>query len=198
MSFSPDLIARLSRALRTEQAEQRIPSVAAGVIRGGDLVWAEAVGHLDGREGGAVATPDAQYRIGSITKTFVAVAVLRLVDAGALGLADPLERHVRDTPVGSATIEALLSQSSGIRAETESPWWERAAGRPWSELVGQLALREPARGRFHYSNVGFAVLGELLSRHHGRPWHHVVTDEICLPLGMERTTLRPIARHARG
>ncbi len=60
-------------------------------------MWSDAVGTLDGREGGVAADTDTQYRMGSITKTFVAVAVLRLRDAGRLDLLDRFDDHVPGT-----------------------------------------------------------------------------------------------------
>ena len=83
MPLQPSTTAHLDHVLATAQRGGRLPSVvAAGLVRGGDLVWSGAVGTVDGRAGGLAADADTQYRMGSITKTFVAVAVLRLRDAG--------------------------------------------------------------------------------------------------------------------
>ena len=112
----------LSHRLAVEQSECRLPSVAAGLVRGGELVWSDAVGTLDGRSGGTAATVQTQYRIGSITKTFVAVEVLRMRDEGLLDLNDPLGRHCDDTSFGHVTIAQLLSHTSGLQAETNGPW----------------------------------------------------------------------------
>ena len=125
----------------------RLPSVAAGLVRGGRLVWAEAVGTLDGRAGGAPATTTTQYRIGSITKTFVGVEVLRLRDEGRLDLSDPLAAVLPETAAagfGHVTIAQLLSHSSGLQAETDGPWWERTPGGDWEAL---LASRPQLRFR---------------------------------------------------
>jgi CubicO group peptidase (beta-lactamase class C family) len=73
--IDPATARALSHRLAVEQLRSRPPSVAAGVIRGGELVWSDALGALDGRSEGATSTVQAQYRIGSITKTFVAVEV---------------------------------------------------------------------------------------------------------------------------
>lgn len=198
MPFSDDLSRRLIRVIADEQSEHRIPSLSAVYLRGGEVAWSGAVGRVDGRPTGAPATPDTQYRIGSITKIFVAVLVLRLVDDGLLGLDDRVDDHLRGTPVGRVTVVDLLSQRSGIRAETEGPWWERSAGSDWAALEPQLALRAEARGVFHYSNVGFAVLAEVVARLRGRAWHEVLAEEILAPLAMSRTTVRPQAPHAAG
>lgn len=190
---SRQLLALAARA----QRDGRLPSLVAGVVRGGGLCWSSGRGQVDGDEPGT----DVQYRIGSITKAVTAVAVMRLRDEGLLGLGDPLERHVPGTPFGDRTVAQLLSHLAGARAESPGEWWERTPGLSWDELAGRLTpgdVVQEAGRRFHYSNVGYAMLGELVSRVRGRPWADVVRDEVLLPLGMTRTTTRPVGAAARG
>jgi CubicO group peptidase (beta-lactamase class C family) len=186
-------LAALDAHLAAEQAAHRLPSVVAGLVREGELVWSGAAG---------AGTVDHQYRCGSITKTFVAVQVLRLRDAGRLQLTDLVEQHVPGTSIGRSTVAQLLAHSAGLRAETAGPWWERTPGTSFRELasasLGPDAARARPGRRFHYSNVGYAVLGELVARQHGRPWHDVLADELLAPLGMARTTLRPQEPAAAG
>ena len=178
--------------LALEQSKSRLPSVAAGLVRHGDLIWSAAVGTLDGRSGGEAATTQTQYRIGSITKTFVAVEVLRMRDEGLLDLNDALGRHIDDTPFGQITIAQLLSHTSGLQAETNGPWWERVGGGTWAELMaGNPALKFRPGAKFHYSNVGYAVLGELIGRLRGLPWDKAIGRNLLEPLGMRHTTARP-------
>ena len=163
-----------------EQSEQRLPSVVAGLIRDGELDLVRR------RRPASTGEPDAdvQYRCGSITKTFVAVQVMRLRDEGRLDLTDPLERHLPGAFDG-VTIAQLLSHSSGLRAETAGPWWERTARRrlrrPRRPLRctrtdrGPTRPARPAGRRFHYSNVGFALLGELVARLRGIPWEQALS-----------------------
>jgi CubicO group peptidase (beta-lactamase class C family) len=194
----------LSARLADEQAGQRLPSVAAGLVREARLVWSAGRGRIRGAEG---PEPDAdvQYRAGSITKTFVAVAVLRLRDEGRLDLSDPVGRHLGDSVaegVAGLTVGHLLSHTSGLRSETAGPWWERTAGSSFESLA-RASLGPDARrarpGRWHhYSNVGYALLGELVARLRGRPWHEVIAEELLAPLGMSRTTTRPRPPHAAG
>ena len=189
----------LTHLLATEQRTHRLPSVAAGIVRDGALVWSDAVGTLDGGSDGEPADADTQYRMGSITKTFVAVAVLRLRDAGRLGLEDRFEQHVPGTPFGHVTIAQLLSHGAGLQAETNGPWWERTPGGSWDELVASPVGQRFAEGRrFHYTNVGYAALGELVARAHGASWSDIVRRELLEPLGMDRTTTRPTGRAAQG
>ncbi|MGG5260915.1 serine hydrolase domain-containing protein [Phycicoccus avicenniae] len=199
MTLDPRTAARLDHRLATAQREGRLPSVTAGLVRGGRLVWSGAVGSLDGRAGGEVADDDTQYRMGSITKTFVGVCVLRLRDAGRLDLADRFEDHVPGSALGRVSIEQLLSHAGGTQAETDGPWWERTPGGDWAELAAAPAgQRFRAGRRFHYSNVGYGALGRLLEVHHGVGWADVVRTELLEPLGMTRTTTRPSGRAAQG
>src|SRR3954463_14857877 len=110
----PDaLLPRLERIVRARQAE-RLPSLAAAVVRGGDNVWTGAVGTAD-YESGIDATPETQYRVGSITKPFTAVAVMLLRDEGKLDLDDRLEQHLPGIAIGSPTIRRMLAHLSGLQ-----------------------------------------------------------------------------------
>ncbi len=142
---------------------------------------------------------DTQYRIGSLTKTFVAVLVMRLRDEGRLDLADPLGRHLDAGQAASATIAQLLSHTAGLASETPGPWWERSPGdlRPaLADILG--SARHPAGRLFHYSNPGYGLLGALIGRLRGHGWEQALRQEILDPLGMTRTTASPEAPYARG
>ena len=162
-------------------------------------MWNAAVGTTDGRGGADErVTADTQYRIGSITKTFVAVLIMRLRDEGRLDLEDTLDKHAPGSAAGHLTIAQLLSHTGGLQSETSGPWWERTSGGDWSDLAGTLAVRLTPGRRFHYSNPGFGALGEIVARLRGMPWDEALHTELLAPLGMTRTTTRPVAPHAEG
>ncbi|TDV41807.1 serine hydrolase domain-containing protein [Actinophytocola oryzae] len=187
----------LLRRLAAEQAESRAPSLVAAVVRGGDVLWTGARGEVDG----ARPTDDTQYRIGSITKTFIAVLVMRLRDEGLLDLNDELDKHLPGTSFGHLTIAQLLSHTGGLTSESPGVWWERAVGGDWPELLGHMdenVLKLRAGARFHYSNVGFGILGQLVAELRGNSWLDVLNTEVLAPLGMSRTTPMPEAPHALG
>ncbi|MEJ8282035.1 serine hydrolase domain-containing protein [Pseudonocardia spirodelae] len=185
------LLARVARA----QRDGRVPSLVAGVVRDGGLAWHAGRGALPG----GAAADDVQYRIGSISKTVCAVTVLRLRDEGLLDLDDPLEDHVPGTPLGARTLGQLLSHLAGAGSESPGQWWERTPGGTLDELGLSDADRVlPAARRFHYSNLGFGLLGEVVARIRGRAWADVARDEVLLPLGMTRTSPRPQAPAASG
>ncbi|MBT0768999.1 beta-lactamase family protein [Kineosporia sp. J2-2] len=186
-SIAPSTARHLLAATARVQRESRLPSLVAGVTRGGRLVWSGTRGTVRGAEPG-VHTP---YRIGSITKTMTAVLVLRLRDEGLVALDDPIEKHVPGLPFGDRTVGQLLAHESGLRAEAPTDWWERVAGLGWDELAARLRADDvlfPAGRRFHYSNLGYAVLGELVARTRGRSWFHALHRELLEPLGMRHTS----------
>src|ERR671934_3083045 len=96
-----------SRLVREAQAEHRIPSVSAAAIGNGEVVWQEAFGLAD-VDGDVNATTATQYRIGSITKTFTAAAVMQLRDAGELDLDDALADHIPEVDHGRLTVRRML------------------------------------------------------------------------------------------
>jgi CubicO group peptidase (beta-lactamase class C family) len=144
---------------------------------------------------------NVQYRIGSLTKSFVAVLIMRLRAEGLLNLADPVGKYLDPGAAGSVTIAQLLSHTAGLAAESRGPWWERTPGalRPsLGDIFGDRPQPLAAGRQFHYSNPGFALLGALVEQLRGHGWDEAVRREILSPLGMTRTTLRPQAPHAGG
>ncbi|AIR99338.1 serine hydrolase domain-containing protein [Streptomyces glaucescens] len=187
----------LLHRIAVAQSEGRTPSLVAAVVRGGRTVWHGARTSVEGH------APDenVQYRIGSITKTFTAVLVLRLRDEGVLDLGDPLEKHLPGTGAGEATIAELLAHTSGLAAESPGPWWERTPGslRPeLADVLGEQPFRHPVGRRHHYSNPGYTLLGALVEKLRGAPWEDVLRREVLEPLGLNRTSGRPSAPHAGG
>ncbi|MDP9459872.1 MAG: beta-lactamase family protein, partial [Actinomycetota bacterium] len=183
------LLARTARV----QRDGRAPSLVAGVVRDGGLAWSA------GR--GDVPEPhtDVQYRLGSISKTVTAIVVMRLRDEGRLSLDDPLERHLPGTPFGDRTVGQLLSHLAGASAESPGGWWERVPGGSLADLgLGPDDVVLGAARRFHYSNLGFGLLGEVVARLRGTSWEDAAATEVLGPLGMARTTPRPVQPVAEG
>ena len=114
----------LLRRVATGQAEGRTPSLVGAVVRDGVQVWCGSRSMMEDHE------PDGntQYRIGSLTKMFVAVLIMRLRAEGLLDLADPVGKYLDSGETGSVTIAQLLSHTAGLAAESRGPWWERTPG----------------------------------------------------------------------
>jgi CubicO group peptidase (beta-lactamase class C family) len=189
----------LTEILRGGQVRFRLPSVSAAVYRGNETPWAETVGIAD--DSGREATPETQYRIGSITKTFTAAAVLLLRDEGKLNLDDPIQRHLPDVRFGELTIRRLLAHSSGLQREPPGEVWETLVFPKGDELLARLADAElvlPAGDRWHYSNLAYALLGEIVARVAGTPFPDFVDGRLIRPLGLTRTTWQAVEPAARG
>jgi len=190
----------LSRRLQAAQASERAPSVAASVFRGSELVWSEAVGLAD-VEAGREATPETQYPIASITKTFVAASLFQLRDAGELALDDPVDLHLPESLRGP-TLRRLLSHLAGIQREVPGePVWETLEFPTRDAVLARLAeveqVLEPGLA-WHYSNLAYVLLGEVVARRSGLPLDRYVRERLLDPLGLARTTWEAEEPSARG
>jgi D-alanyl-D-alanine carboxypeptidase len=188
---------RLQALVAQRQVSGRVPSIVAGVVRDVRLAWSGGYGDLDA----SADLTDRQYRIGSITKTFTAVLILQLVRDGLLDLDQPASDVLGDVGYGDHTLRALLSHSSGMQAEPHGSWWERSEGVDWDTLVaahdGSGSVFPPGQ-QHHYSNLGFALLGEVAARRLGVTWWEAVQTRILAPLGLDRTTYLPQQPAAQG
>jgi CubicO group peptidase (beta-lactamase class C family) len=176
---------------------KHIPGVAYGVVVGGELVHSRGLGTL---RLGEDATPDADsvFRIASMTKSFTAATVLSLRDEGRLGLDEPIATYVPELaalPLPTAdsralTIRQLLTMSSGLA--TDDPWGDRQQGldlAAFAELLrGPLTFAWPPGTRFEYSNLGYGILGRLITNVGGAEYRDVVRERILAPLGMTAST----------
>ena len=196
----PDALGeRLDRLVATAQSEQRAPSVSAAVFRDGEVLWRRALGSADvGRE--EPATPEHAYRIGSITKTFTAVSILQLRDAGVLDLDDPLRNHVPEAPPGPTVADAL-AHLSGLQREPPGEIWETLEPPSREELLAGLEDAErvlrPAEA-WHYSNLAFGLLGEIVTRRNDAAYEVTLRDRVLEPLGLARTGFYPPGPRATG
>jgi CubicO group peptidase (beta-lactamase class C family) len=194
-----ELEVALVRLVRREQSEKRLPSIAAAVVRDGERIWEIGVGLADVAAQRA-ATPDTQYRIGSITKTLTAVAIMQLRDEGKLDLEDRLDAHL-PAAAHAPTIRRMLSHASGLQRETPGDVWVTLKFLSDEELLEQLHVAEqvlPPGARFHYSNLAFALLGRVVATVSGIAYEQYVEERILSRLGMTRTSFRPRAPHATG
>ncbi|WP_405066127.1 beta-lactamase family protein [Kribbella sp. NBC_01510] len=199
-SVRPDTAAALYAEIATAQSEWKLPSINAGVVRDGSLVWTGSRGQFATADGG-VPGPDVQYRIGSITKTLTAVLVMQCRDDGLLSLNDAVGKHLPGIAFGDRTVRQLLAHSGGMNAEPEGPWWERNPGVTFDQLTAAMDESQavgPADRRHHYSNLGYGLLGEIVARLRNAAWFDLVQERILDPLEMRRTTYFPTGSSAQG
>jgi CubicO group peptidase (beta-lactamase class C family) len=200
LSAPEALVADLRRELIRFQRESPAPSATAALFREDELLWAESVGLAD-VESGREATPDSQYAIASITKTFVARAILILREEGRLSLDDPLGAHIPEAAREGVTIRRALAHLSGVQREPPGHVWESLEMPDRERLLATLDEAEQALApgqRWHYSNLVYALLGEVVSRVAGLPCERFVEERILGPLGLGRTTWGPGENAATG
>lgn len=196
-----ELRRRLDLRLAEHQVEWRSPGLAGAAVRNGEAVWDGAAGTSDAADPGAVPTADTQFRIGSITKTFTATLVMQCRDQGLLDLDDGLDKHLPGTRHPDLTVRRMLAHLSGLQREPVGEVWESLRGPSVDELLSGLdeaeAVLPPAR-RHHYSNLAYALLGEVVARLRGQPWAEVLQERVLDPLEMRRTSTARRAPFAMG
>jgi D-alanyl-D-alanine carboxypeptidase len=151
-----------------------------------------------GRDGGRPVDPDARFRVGSITKTFVATVVMQLADEHRLRLDDPLSRYLRASPWGDVTLRQLLNHNGGVPDHTQAAGFTDALldrpTRRWTtaEVLDLVADRDrdavPGTA-YSYSNTGYVLLGQVIEAVTGRSWASEVRQRIIEPLGLRGTTV---------
>ena len=198
--LSPRLQRTLEAKLLEAQRSWRTPGLSVGVVRDGELVWSQHVGaaRLDPSW---PADDDTQFMIGSVTKTFTAVLILQLRDAGKLRLDDPIGTWLPDTRHAAVTVRQLLAHSSGLQREPVGQVWETLEAPDTAAFLTGLEKAEQVLSPhfvFHYSNLAYGLLGQLVERLDEGSWERSVTERILGPLGMTRTGLTPAADRAVG
>ena len=190
-----DMADRLEAALDKAMAASGTPGAIAGVWKG-DFAWTRAKGLADVAAGIPMKTSYV-WRIGSVTKTFTATAVLRLCDKGKLSLEDRLSRFRPDFPkADKITVRQLLQHSSGIFSWDEDDATREAIikhpDRDWTmEKMIRLAAGKPfyfePGSAYHYSNVGYFLLAPIIEKAAGKGVPQVIREEITEPLNLRHT-----------
>ena len=191
----------------TQVARFRLPGLALGIVSDQGLVWCGGFGaaHLDGAK-----SPDENTiaRVASVTKTFTTTAILQLRDQGLLGLDEPLLQHIpefgqvqqRGGTVEGVTLRRLLTHRSGLVTESPIKGWGALSFPTMAEILEALPRTQVViapDSAWKYSNLGFALLGEVVHRLSGVCYEDYVAANILEPLRLGSTvfdlteTLRP-------
>jgi CubicO group peptidase (beta-lactamase class C family) len=183
--------------------ENRVYGAAAGVVHGGELVWSGGAGFAD-LAARRPSGPDVLYRIASITKTFTGTAILQLRDAGKFDLDDQVVKWIPELAdcaspetIGGVTIRRLLSHESGLVSEppgtdfwAEPLIYQGVVARNL-ERVSEIFTAAPPNTQVKYSNLGYQLLGEVVSRVSEIPYPQYVAERILTPLEMSSTGFQP-------
>jgi len=173
-----------------------LPGVAYGLVVDDSLVFSGGKGTIDPRTGEAV-TEHSLFRIASMTKSFTAMAILKLRDEGRLSLSDPVSMYIPalenlEYPTSDATpvsIFNLLSMSAGF--PEDNPWGDRFLDIRSEELIEKVRAGIPFSTvpslHYEYSNLGYGLLGQVVSIVSGMPYQEYISKNILEPLGMNHT-----------
>ncbi|KPJ61595.1 MAG: hypothetical protein AMJ46_00365 [Latescibacteria bacterium DG_63] len=184
--------------------ESKIPGFSIAVVKDGATIYSEGFGARDSRRN-LPATSQTLYGIGSITKSFVAIGIMQLMEAGKIRLDDPVSQHVPfelgipDKPI---TIHHLLTHSLGIPSlatstvaiyrglglDTGVPFGSKNDFYRFINGAREEIVTSPGE-RFFYHNAAWRMLGHIVQERSGMPFHRYLKEKVINPLGMERTTL---------
>jgi CubicO group peptidase (beta-lactamase class C family) len=183
--------------LDAQIAYRGLPGVAIGVVHDQKLVWSKGFGFAD-IEAKRPMTAQTRFRIASNSKLFAAIAIMQLREAGKLRLDDPVVKYLPwFTPKpagpddGPITIEQLLSHSSGLQREAGDHWssFNFPTEAELQALMPDRQAAFPPQTRWKYSNLAFAVAGQIVERITGQRWADYVKGHIIVPLGMTATSI---------
>ena len=173
-----------------------LPGLVYGIVVDDSLVYAGGRGVIDIVSGNKVNSK-SQFRIASLTKGFTALAILKLRDEGELNLADPAYKFLPELAdlsyltkdASPLTIQNLLSMTAGF--PEDNPWGDRKLDITDRELEKLLdagiSFSSVPASRYEYSNLGYAILGKIISTVSGIPFQKYITREILQPLNMNNT-----------
>ncbi|MCX2719519.1 serine hydrolase domain-containing protein [Lentiprolixibacter aurantiacus] len=190
------LAGKLHELIVAHAEERHIPGVAYGVVVDDELVLSSGTGLMN-REKKLPARTSTAFRIASMSKSFTAMAIVKLRDEGRLRLSDPVVKYIpeiagityltEDSP--QISIENLLTMTAGF--PEDNPWGDRQLDESDAMLTELMAsgpsLSNPPSYTYEYSNTGYALLGAIIKRVSGRTYQDYIRDEIFKPLGMDQT-----------
>jgi CubicO group peptidase (beta-lactamase class C family) len=167
-----------------------------GVVLDGKLVHSRAFGFANLQQRIPTAS-DTEFRIASMTKSFVSLAIFKLRDEGKLSLDEPVEKYlpefhnVRPPAFDSprVTVRNLMTMTTGL--PEDNPWGDRQLAISQDALMkfvsGGLSFSNPTGQQYEYSNLGFVLLGQVVSKASGIPFQKYISTRILVPLGMTNT-----------
>ncbi|RLD96062.1 MAG: serine hydrolase [Bacteroidetes bacterium] len=177
-------------------ANQHLPGIAYGLVVDDSLVFFGASG-VTNLETGSSVTEHSLFRIASMTKSFTAMAILKLRDEGKLSLSDPVSRYMPEleqlkyltADASTITIFNLLTMTAGF--PEDNPWGDRFLDISDDALMGQveegISFSSVPSLHYEYSNLGFGLLGHIITAVSDLPYQEYITRNILHPLDMTST-----------
>lgn len=201
----PLTAAMLDSFVRREMEDKDLPGIAVALVDGQKIVWQKGFGYSD-PEAKKPVTADTVFRVGSVSKLFTDIAVMKLAEAGKIDLDAPVTNYLPEfkprNPFEKAiTMRQLMSHRSGLVREPPAGHYFDSSGTSLRETVASLnrtsLVYEPEK-RQKYSNAGIAVVGYVLEATQNEPFAKYLRRTLLEPLGMKNSSFEPtpeIERH---
>lgn len=174
-----------------------IPSMSVAVAENGKIIWMESFGWSD-KENRIKATPETLYSIASLSKTLTATGIMKLSEKGLVDLDQDIQTYFGEPELKyyvesdkKVSCRHLLTHTSGLQMHFNYFYDdEKETVPPVKQVVERYGfiVTQPS-SKFSYANLGYGILGEVISETTGRDFNEFMTEEIFLPLGMTQTTL---------
>jgi CubicO group peptidase (beta-lactamase class C family) len=191
------LVTELEPQINEAISKGRVPGMAIGVVKDGKLIYAKGFGVSKLGETTPV-TSRSLFHMASVTKTFVATAIMQLVEQGKIDLDAPVTKYLpyfklNDARYTQIKIRHMLSHTSGIPDVTDYHWDkpeydEGALERFTRSFAGQKLIFNPGE-KFAYSNAAYEMLGDVIAKVSGESFEDYVQHHILTPIGMKDSTL---------
>ena len=200
MSETPqghELFHQARERIQRGMVERGIPSLTIAVAQGNSVLWEEGFGWAD-RERRIAATPHTLYSLASISKPITATALMILKERGLLDLDHPINDYLGDSKlhawvgnVDEATVRRVANHTSGLPLHYQFFYQDEPyLPPPMGETIRRYGNLVTAPGeRFQYSNLGYGLLSEVITRLSGKSYADFLREEVFLPLGMLRASV---------
>jgi CubicO group peptidase (beta-lactamase class C family) len=199
--------AAIERFVQEEMAAQRIPGLALGIVKDDRIAYLRGFGEAD--ESGRAVTPKTPFIIGSLSKSFTALAIMQLVEAGKVELDAPVQRYLPwfrvadEEASGEITVRHLLHHTSGLSTKTGRSYQGNgdtsdAALEKAVRKLSSVELTAPVGKKHRYSTINYSVLGLIVQTVAGRSYESYVQTEIFDPLQMDGSFTSEAAAEKKG
>ena len=188
---------KIRNKIKEHMLENKVPSISVAVAKDGKIIWEESFGFAD-VEKQIKATPYTMYHLGSLGKVYTATAIMILNERGLIDLDKPAndylgqaKLHAFEGNTKDATVRRILNHTSGLPYFWTHLYEDELDQRPsWDEVINQYGkFVSPPGDRFIYSNLGFGILGHIIERISGKPYHEFMKTEVFEPLGLSRSMI---------
>ena len=184
--------------VKSEIEYNNLPGLSVGIIFDQDLIWSKGFGFAD-VDKKTPMTPQTIFRIASVTKLFTCTAIMQLRDQGKLQLDDPVEKYLswfkiknRFPDAPAITIRQLMTHTSGLPREAAFPYWTDHKFPTLDQIMETLPNQEttyPSETKWKYSNLGMAILGQIVVAASGQDYETYIQNHILKPLEMNNTSV---------